>query len=397
MWNQATASLVADEKVIVLGVVQEQHAERAQLYKQWKQYKFPIVQDSFTELGLAVVPIPILIDENGFVIATRIRPSGIANLVATETEKRETAPGLEPNSANVEWLSKNNGSLEQSERDLELADCHLRTASIGSIKKAIKLYHSLLKESPDDPSDKTLNGLIEFRLGVANRMLYDLGSGKAPDLFLTASIHWSNALAINPNQYIWRRRIQQYGPRQIKPYPFYDWVEQAQKDIVARGETPVPLLVPLSGAEIAQRQNKMSAPANSIENPDPESKILLAAAERVHTHSVVVPDRVKPGQSVRVHLRFDLKNCKWNNESETMVVWVNENAKGIRSHSKLDVVGSREPESKETRTVEFEFQTDKDADSPIEISGYALAYLCKTDGQCVYRRIEFKVPVKTVD
>jgi len=26
----------------------------------------------------------------------------------------------------------------------------------------------------------------------------------------------------NPNHYIWRRRIQQYGPRLDKPYPFYE-------------------------------------------------------------------------------------------------------------------------------------------------------------------------------
>ena len=54
---------------------------------------------------------------------------------------------------------------------------------------------------------------------------------------------WGQALAIDPNHYIWRRRIQQYGPRLIKPYPFYDWVEQAAREIRARGETPVELAV----------------------------------------------------------------------------------------------------------------------------------------------------------
>ena len=51
-------------------------------------------------------------------------------------------------------------------------------------------------------------------------------------------------LDIDPNQYIWRRRIQQYGPRLDKPYPFYDWgAASAREEIAARGETPVGLTV----------------------------------------------------------------------------------------------------------------------------------------------------------
>ncbi len=84
MWNEKTKTLVADGKLVVIGVVQEQHAERAKLYKQWKQYEFPIAQDSVTGLGLAVVPVPILLDEQGYVQSSRPKLSNIEALVATK-------------------------------------------------------------------------------------------------------------------------------------------------------------------------------------------------------------------------------------------------------------------------------------------------------------------------
>ena len=68
-------------------------------------------------------------------------------------------------------------------------------------------------------------------------------------IIMVAVDFWSMALQEDPNQYIYRRRIQQYGARLGKPYPFYDWVESAQAEIRERGETPVDLTVPLTGAD----------------------------------------------------------------------------------------------------------------------------------------------------
>ena len=57
---------------------------------------------------------------------------------------------------------------------------------------------------------------------------------------------------MDPSNYIWRRRLQQYGPRLDKPYPFYDWIETARRELKARGIEPHPLRARLTGAEIAQ-------------------------------------------------------------------------------------------------------------------------------------------------
>jgi tetratricopeptide (TPR) repeat protein len=97
-----------------------------------------------------------------------------------------------------------------------------------------------------DPSDK--NSL--FRLGVAYRMRHESTWRRNGD-FQSAVESWGRALALDPNQYIWRRRIEQYGPRLTKPYAFYDWVEQAKAEILRRGETPARLSVEPYGSELA--------------------------------------------------------------------------------------------------------------------------------------------------
>ena len=83
VWHE-TIKKLAPKNLAVLGVVQEQHAERTRLYKQWKQYDFPIAQDSVAKLGAAVVPIFITIDEHGIVRNTRLRPRDLAKFLETE-------------------------------------------------------------------------------------------------------------------------------------------------------------------------------------------------------------------------------------------------------------------------------------------------------------------------
>lgn len=396
MWNEQTKTLVAEGKLVVLGVVQEQHAQRAQLYKQWKQYSFPIAQDSITGLGLAVVPVPILIDEHGFVMKSRLRPNNIAQLVNQNVKPpQDKAPVLNPQHMTTNWLRENATSNPSPESLIALGDAFLRSKSLRATREAIKWYRkSLPNEGDENPANL---GIVNFRLGVAFRRLFDLCSDaeKDPKDFSRASAAWSRALAQNPNQYIWRRRIQQYGPRQIKPYPFYDWVDQAQTDIAKRGETPIKLSVPLSGAEIAQPNRQFAQASDAPTNPDPESRITKDEENLIQFDATVVPTAVKPGQSVRVHLRFTPKEGKWNNESDEMLVWLNPSDSGQHATFQLSHPNAKTAASTEPRSVEFEFKTSADAKSDIELSGYVLYYVCKTEeGQCIYMRQDFKIPLK---
>ena len=397
MWNEKTKQLVADDKLVVLGVVQEQHAERARLYKQWKQYSFPIVQDAFTGLGLAVVPVPVLIDEHGYVAKTRVRPGEIESLVAKPAESPNSpAPALDPRHVNVDWLKANSKGKPTIEFSIAMGDALIRSNSARATKEAIGWYRSSAAALVGQ-ADMDLMGLVQFRTGVAYRLLFDQAdpSQQDPADFSNASAAWSRALESNPNQYIWRRRIQQYGPRQIKPYPFYDWVETAQKEIKQRGESPVQLAVPLSGAEIAQPGRRFETVAATEKNPDPNAKITKDNGELIRFSATVVPQEFAPGKSVRVHLRFDPGVGKWSNESEEMLVWINESKSGNRSASRLVHPNAKESSSSESRTLEFEFETSQDADQGFEITGYAVFNVCKTDdGQCLYRRQDFTIPIE---
>ncbi len=282
-----------------------------------------------------------------------------------------------------------------------IGDAFLRQGAVESTRRAIKSYESalsqLLAREPDESDGKV--GAVHFRLGVAYRRLYDLSppNQQKPEWFTKAAKSWTNALNLNPNQYIWRRRIQQYGPRQMKPYPFYDWVEQAQKDIAARGETPVELKVALTKAEIAQ-PNRRFETAESTANPDPAAKITRDEDQIVEFHPTVVPQIVAPGKTVRVHLRFSPSQGHWNNEAEPMIVWIDESDAGKISNQSLSHPNAMEPSSDEVRNLEFEFETNAQVRGKVKLKGYALYYVCtEDDGQCLFRRHDFTVPINILD
>ena len=400
MWNAKTKQLVADEKLVVIGVVQEQHAERARLYKQWREFDFPIVQDAITELGLAVVPVPVLIDEHGVVMSTRPQPNRIAQTIAQPAKQpAEEAPKLAADYRNQVIADRESLTTGGGAGVCALGDAYLNAAlagqdSVANVTRAIEAYQNCLSNN----EKSKLTGHLNFRLGVAYRLKFDIAAEGEQDAndFTVAAKHWSQALAVNPNQYIWRRRIQQYGPRLDKPYPFYDWVAQAQREIKDRGAVPVELEVALAGAELARPDRKFKSSAESESNPDPDSKV-TQDTEMVSIHSTAVPQVIAPGQAVRVHVRFDLADVKWNNESEDMVVWIEPSEFGSLTRSHLSFPSPQVAESSEIRNVEFEFKTAKSTTSSFELKGSAFYYVCRDDnGQCVYRRQDFTVPI-TID
>src|SRR5262249_32504356 len=153
---------------------------------------------------------------------------------------------------------------------------------------------------------------------------YESAARRSGD-FQAAIDAWSRALELDPNQYIWRRRIEQYGPRLAKPYAFYDWVVQAKADISRRGETPVPLKEEPYGSELAGPLPAVPAEGPAAIEPDPKGKAHRDEARLVEAEVVVVPRRVRPGQAARVHIPLRPaagRSARWNNESTPPRVWV---------------------------------------------------------------------------
>ncbi len=372
-WHEKTAELQAQGRLQLAGIVQEQHPERARLFMQWKQMSWPVMVDSLNLLGVEVVPITLLIDE-----------AGVVQAVNPDAGALERFLGREPAEAEPAFTATRPEPLKQAE-DL------FHWGSRSDLHRVVEIYRSALERQPDDAPSA-------FRLGVALRRRYDSPERQEGD-FQASVRAWQQALDLNPNQYIWRRRIQQYGPRLDKPYPFYDWVPRARREIAERGGTPVALPVEPSGAEFASPGDFGTGSAAAAGEPDAEGRIHRDEKGFVLLESTVVPDRLEPGGTARVHLAFRPNaeiQAHWNNEVGGLVVWLRP-PDGWQVDARVhDVAGPPAPVSLETRRVEFEVRVPGGPLRDEGIPGYALYYVCEdVGGTCLYRRRDFVVPVRT--
>ena len=150
---------------------------------------------------MSAVPLTYLVDEGGVVRFKRPSDEDLEIFLATDyTSADNHARSLDPERDSPEHVL-----LWGDDRD---------------VSDAITELGQRIGEAPEDSR-------AHFRLGVAYRKRYDSAERRAGD-FQKAVEQWVRALELDPNQYIFRRRIQQYGPRLDKPYPFYDWGSRSE-------------------------------------------------------------------------------------------------------------------------------------------------------------------------
>lgn len=389
-WHKATKQLQDEGRLLLVGIIQEQHAERCRLFMQWQQMSWPVMVDALNITGVEKVPLTWAIDEYGIVRAVNPDPATIEKEFVNRTFPAPTAPLLRstrpPDLGHLQAVAAAGGARAWRDYGDALflwgADPE---AAIVAYRRGLAL----------DPTDAATH----FRLGVALRRRYDSPQRHAGS-FQEAVNEWSRALALNPNQYIWRRRIQQYGPRLDKPYPFYDWVTQARADIRARGEEPVLLPVEPQGSELAVPTRTLMSATSTRAHPDPRGLVHRDTGEFITVETVVVPATVAPGGSARVHLLFRpnaQRQAHWNNEAEPLRVWLELSEGWMAEARMLEVPLALEPISDEPRTVEFELQVPAEVPQGIaQVPATAFYYVCEErDGTCLYRRrdLEITIPV----
>lgn len=244
--------------------------------------------------------------------------------------------------------------------------------------------------------ERPADGVLAFHAGVARRLRYDSSQGRSDD-FQAALDHWTRALAVDPNQYVWRRRIQQYGPKQDKPYPFYDWTAQATGEIRARGETPLELEAELTPAELAQMRRFEAALAG--EEPDAAGRIARDESGWISVETAVAFDTTGETPLAGVHLAFrpdERRKIHWNDEAGPMIVWLG--APGLPPGWQLDARriehrGSSSP-SDEVRRFTFDLRLPLDVQEGV-VPGYVLFNACEgVDGTCILLRKDFEVRVR---
>ena len=210
----------------------------------------------------------------------------------------------------------------------------------------------------------------------------------------------------SPEEYIWRRRIQQYGPRLDKPYAFYDWVTTARKEIAERGEIPKSLSVEPAGAEIAHPfdsaqggpEKTFAAEQAGVNEPDPLGRIHRDDGQFIKVETAVVPDTRGKNISDRVHVVFrpnPANKAHWNNEAGNMVFWVRPPPGWTVNQRLVTVPNPSQPVSKEPREVEFEVKgSEERRTGPITLPAYALYYVCEdVNGVCMYRRQDVPITI----
>lgn len=373
------------------GIVLEQHPDRARLFMQWKQMDWPIAVDALNRLGLTAVPITLLIDEAGVVRQINPTREEVAAFVNAPRASDAPASGLPVPGPDLPRPGHTD-AVDDPATLRGMGDLLFLWGGPERLDEAMSAWHRALALNPDD-------GSLHFRLGVAFRRRYD-SADRQPGDFARAVREWGAALDLDPNQYIWRRRIQQYGPRLRKPYPFYDWVPAARQAIRARGETPLSLAVEPGGAEFAAplREFRAGAP---VADPDPEGRITRDEFPLIRAEATVVPWRATPGGAVRIHLVLrpnPVAQAHWNNEAEELQLWIEPPPgwsadRRLLTHPNPPTAVSREP-----RKLEFELQVPASfASTAAILRAHALYYVCKErDGTCLYRRqdIPIRVPVE---
>ncbi|MEM6569118.1 MAG: hypothetical protein AAF957_11940 [Planctomycetota bacterium] len=407
VWHELTRDVAADGDLTLVGIVQEQHPDRTALFQQWREFDFPILWDPFGFAGLDVVPILSGIDEHGVVRVVRPNPRAFESFMAEFVEQEFDAPAADVEAPGAFRVNEAVRLEPSASGDAAVAAGRRSAARLllgGPASPTIDADVAALEAlaaATGAPTDR-------FRAGVARRMRYDGPSARAED-FQVAVDAWRGALAARPDQYIWRRRIQQWGPRLDKPYAFYDWVETAQREVAARGATPVQVLVPLSGSEVADKSRAVPTSDADAAPPDPTGGVTRDAGVHVRVetavarHTADVDSRSRtPRGSCRVHVTLRPRAAaRWEPEADPAQLWI-ELPDGWSATTRLATFSApRKGHEAAPLTVDFGASTgpiplgppDGGTPPPTEatLRAYAVYSVCLEDGTCVFRRQDLEI------
>lgn len=382
--------MVREGKLQVLGIVEEQHPDRCALFMQWKGIDWPILVDSLNLLGVHGVPLVYLIDEQGVIRSAGPKPEDLPRLLEVRYPSLPSPPSPHPIADPLDLAKKAPKREGDPASWMTYGDSLFLRGAKGDLDRCVEAYQEAI--------DLGAPPEAWFRLGVALRRRHDSSRRQSGD-FQRAVNAWGEALRRRPNQYIWRRRIQQYGPRLDKPYAFYDWVTKAREEIERRGETPVGLLVEPRGSEIASPISTLGVAESTRKEPDPDERIQRDKAPLVKVDVAAVPGEVRPGKASRIHivLRPDPeRRAHWNNEAGGLIVWLSP-PRGLQVHRfQLSLPPAPVEISEEPREVDFEALVSKDATGGVLIvPAYALYSVCEgKTGVCKYLRQDFEIPLR---
>ncbi len=350
VWHEATKVLWKRGKVQVVGILEEQHPDRARLFMQWKRMDWPLMVDSLNLLEMPEVPVTLGIDEYGIVRLVnppRKDAGRLEEIFLSKTYEKPSGAALErltvPDLTRTKALAASGSAAALR----AYGNALFLWGGPARLNEATEVYQRALRLEPAD-------GATHFHLGVAYRKRYDSD---------------------------------------------YDWVITAREEIRKRGEKPVLLSVEPGGAEFAQPSNGPEISVAEREAPDPKGRIVRDKGKLILVEAAVVPPTKATGLTARVHVEFRPNvrlKAHWNNEAGPLAVWVEPPAGWQTNGHYFSVPNPPEPVSVEPRRLEFELKPPGDVESGVvSIPTYALYYVCEdVNGVCLYRRQDIQLTVR---
>jgi hypothetical protein len=158
------------------------------------------------------------------------------------------------------------------------------------------------------------------------------------------------------------------------------------------------LAVEPGGAEFAYPREDFDSPTGNQPEPDPRGRIHRDESAFILVETTVVPPVLAPGEAARVHVVFrpnQANKAHWNNEVGELECWVAPPVGWTVDQQRLSTPNPPETVSLETRKIEFELRSPKNAQPGKKVlSSYALYYVCEdVSGTCLYRRQDIEIPL----
>jgi peroxiredoxin len=236
-WDATTKDLVKNHQLVVWGVCHDASPAQAQLFMQWKRIGWPIAHDVLNQNGIENLPLVIYINEKG--IVKQVDPE--SGKLATKLAKSKALKPKEIPEEDREQLRdpKSTRRAASEGRSAEALCLHGEALIIAGlpaqIDEAVEVFS---KASQSEPG----NVRAWFGLGVAHQIRHQRGGSadsKGDDDSKAAAQAWKKVRELAPDNEVLKIEIQQFKKKSGDVEKMFGWVEEARKEIIARGEKPV--------------------------------------------------------------------------------------------------------------------------------------------------------------
>jgi hypothetical protein len=393
-WTERTRQSIADKKLVLLGVMEEQHADRCRLFAQWKKITdMPLLHDPLNLAAVDHVPMVVGVDEHGFVRLIDPDPERLEDFIHRKFkyDPKQRRPAIE-NLPDPKYTERMAGEARNAASWREHGDALILGGLPPQIDEAITSYPRAVEFDAND-------GLAFFRLGVAYRIRYDRPE-RQPGDFQAAIDAWQQAVRKTPKNAVCRSRLAQYGLRFERPANLYRWIRTARKQIAERGETPVELAPQPTAVELAKPQTAFRAARSGTTDGDAAGGTPTDDQQLIAFEPIVVPSlSAKNKRYAQVLLVFRPSGrggVQWDNRGDPLRVWLEPADDGVKFSRKFAAFKNPTAAgSSEERTLNFEVMLPRSSKHwPVTIKGHALYRVSGGgDGAASLLRRDFEVKV----